>query len=355
MSVGLNPVTIATPHALPARTRNAPAAETALPADSVTLTGAAAPDVEAMPCSTRWLAAGALALALASPVLAATPAMAWATAPTAISQTFSHGVGTTPIDASRLEEMKRLSTDGPYDNDTAVEVRAGYAEAVADAERYATLFTETEQRLDQEAASLLRWTERGEGQHFSWGSVVTVENKDGSITVSSTSNGATREVTRRGEEITVRYDDGELKATLRRDARGVTVARDQVRATVYQAGVDGYQRGDFEVEHHVTRSAFERMLVRGASVHTETKQRVSGVAGDLDINTRHKYEVPELGIMLHPRPELRLTEVETRLDRVLGTESTSAREVEIRNDGSTRVRLTREGERRDFIEPARVP
>jgi len=353
MSVVLQPVTVVTPHAPVRPAAPVQASEPASPLDAVVLSGAPlAGEAQASTTGTRWLAAGALALALASPMLASVTPLVHTMDETSISVSVSQST-TVPIDAARLDEMKRLAAPSEVDNETAADVKAGYGEYVADAEQYASLFTETRERLQGESANLQRWAERGAGKHYSWDAVVTVEQQGDATVISSESNGVSRQLTRRGDVTELRLDDGETKARMESTPRRVTVDADGVRATLHTADADGYRKGDFEVERTDGPRSRTKMLVRGLTVQTDTRRTVSGIAGDMDIQTREKFEIPEMSIQVHPRTDLRYSRTETRFDRVTGNESVSIREVEVRDDGSTRVRERGEGEQKDLSEPGK--
>lgn len=307
---------VSTPPARPGSVPLRPATGAAPPAPRDRVDLAEAPDA---PSKAFLLAAVALAVATAGAIVAGLPA-----APAAISQQVKVQDPSRVPDPLDHQEMKALSQPGPFDGPSAKSARQRYGRLADQARQEARIFTRDGERLARAGAELENWTLKGAGASGD----IRVEGD----TVTRTSPGEILSVTFSGKGQTVREElvEGGV-TTLEVTPEGVTVTRAGTSRQVTRDGTFRVVGPDGTLE------------VSGASLRHVTKDVHRGYAGDITVETDHRFSVPEISVLTYPRTVMTESRVRTETDSVSGKAVTTRKTVEVRDDGSARVAEDRGG------------
>lgn len=256
-----------------------------------------------------------------------------------------------PITQEQWANMKQIGVVKPEDNASAREVKEGYLSVAQELLTEADYFRAQGQTLEQEGQRLeYLGKELGNGTHQVNGAEVTVELRENGITVTLREGDTTKSLRRDGDTLTVEVDGVSLEDTS--SQRSVTEG--QTTRTLYLQDSILHHAGEFEVTT-ASRSVQQTTRVFGTDIHRKTDQMVSGYAGRETISETQSWTKPEVAITLYPGTVLKFESSRTSHNLTLdGDANESYRNVEVRQDGSTKVRhnYTLDSTDVDVIEPA---
>jgi hypothetical protein len=333
------------------------------PADNVSLSAEAPPETHGV----SWKAVGLTAL-LAAPMLAGALTMASAdempapqTVSTCLVASDSVTAQAIPIEKS-YDHIKELSSTTPLDNATVQGVRTGYSRAADAARTHAAAFADDFAHLEQQG-KVLEARASDVGTTSEGACTVQIAKDAAATTVSMTgAEGSASLQMRDGMRmVTVRHGD-EVRSLLESDAQR-QITDGNITRTLYLEDIAGHKAGDFEV---VVRDGqpqgmlpgsmrrMEHLVVSGTTVTDEVRESISGFAGNIDVHRLDRFEVPQLTAHVFPQVRLRETYRAQERDGLTGQQTSTTRVVEVRQDGSARIRQTTDGATTENVEPPAV-
>jgi len=255
-----------------------------------------------------------------------------------------------PISQEQWAQMKQIGFVKPEDNASAREVKEGYMSVAQELLTEADYFRSQGQTLEQEGQRLeYLGKELGNGTHTVNGAEVTVELRADGITVNWREGDTTKSLRREGDTLTVEVDGVTLEDT----SAFRSVTEGQTTRTLHLQDSLLHRAGEFEVTT-ASRSMQQTTRVAGTDIHRQTDQMVSGYAGRETISETQSWTKPEVAITLYPGTVLKFESTRTTHNLSLDSDNDSFRNVEVRQDGSTKVRhnYTLDSGEVDVIEPA---
>lgn len=139
--------------------------------------------------------------------------------------------------------------------------------------------------------------------------------------------------------------------SLEETATTQTLKSGSVTRTLHRTAHDGFQAGDFEVVRTEGTRRQSHVVLSGSTIRVEVQENISGFAGNIRKNLREEMTVPAMGIEVYPSVDLRYQSSTRSLSHPINRESLQTREVEVYSDGSTRVRSGDGGALQEQSEP----
>ncbi|MBI3924019.1 MAG: hypothetical protein HY319_00610 [Armatimonadetes bacterium] len=314
------------------------------PVDLVSPGPAEVSEVSLSPSGARTLgvalALGAAAFAGAGAAAAQEPAVSPGQS---LSQEESIDRNAAPIPDAVITRMKDLAGGSIFDNFTASQVRRQYRSRTDSMLREAATYQAAAGRLQQLGQELDGYLGRTDIEGIPGLSVRQLA--DGSEVLLER-EGQRLSSVHQGETWTVEAGAERLMETPA--SRSVT-SEGRTRTLHLR----GSQAGTFEVVRTGFRGR-ETTRVTGATVEVDRVEVVSGIAGDERIATLERFESPEISIALYPKTELIHTHSRSSENQMTGLKFESYRIVEVREDGSTRLRHNQGGTPVDTVEPRAI-
>lgn len=249
-----------------------------------------------------------------------------------------------PFKAEDIGTMKGLATIGATDNQSAKDMRQAYANLSATVQDQASAFAQTLSTLQQQGTALQAYGNRDVGSYTQDSCTVKVDKGAAGVTVTMDGNGVSAMSRQSPAFSMVTVKQGDQTQTLQASDTEIQVLDGNVTRTLFLKDAAGHKAGDFEIvigdgspsivgggqPQHI-----QHIVAHGANITNETRDRISGFAGDVLVHTIDKFEVPQL--VSHRFPELRMTETVTHelSDAVTHQHTKTVHQVRIYQDGST--------------------
>ncbi len=262
--------------------------------------------------------------------------------------------GSDPISQEQWAQMKQVGSVTETDNASAREVKEGYLSVAEEMLTEGDAFKAQGEELSLEGRRMeYVGKELGNGTHEMNGATITVELRENGIKVTWVEGDVTKSVVREGETTVVTRNEGHGEVRLEDTAAWRSIEDGQTTRTLYTRSGLIHEAGEFEVKT-ASRSVQQTTRVNGLNITRHTEQLVSGYAGSETISETQKWEKPDYAITLYPGTVVKFHSERTSHNLNLDSDSDTFRDVEVRADGSTKVRhnFTLEGEAVEVVEPA---
>ncbi len=251
-----------------------------------------------------------------------------------------------------FSEMQRLATPGIFDNLTARKSRQAYENKVEIIKQKAEEFSHLRQKLENLGRKADSYLNRNSEpnptpqEKADTDTKVSTTLKDGFSQVQLTTNEG--QVTSTHYQGTWIITSGTDKLTITENA--ISLQRGPTVSTLY---LKGENQGLFE-SITITPSQHLTFRAKQANIETVTEHIYSGIAGDVKVTEQETFTKPEFVMEVVPRIIFIHHHKIISEDAVSGNKSVQSTTVDIREDGSTRVRSIQGGKRQDTVLPPAI-